>query len=59
MGKAVLSGRKALSGDWVLRDIVILAGPVAKKVQSKHKEDVLLEQVLGGIHARLHEHVVG
>lgn len=46
-------------GDWLLGDIVILAGPVAKKVRSKYQEDVILEQVLGVIHAMLKEHVVG
>ena len=33
-GESHSSVRKALSGDWVFDDIAILAGLVAKKVQS-------------------------
>ena len=58
-GKAVLAVARALLGDWLLGDIIILAGPTAKKVRSSYDEDVILEQVLGLIHAVLQEHVVG
>ena len=52
-GKPFLSVARALLGDWLLGDIVILAGPTAKKVRSNYDEDVILEQVLGLIHAML------
>ena len=52
-GKPFLSVARALLDDWLLGDIVILAGPTAKKVRSNYDEDVILEQVLGLIHAML------